>query len=347
MHELTLVTAIDCHLCERAHDVLAQLGVPAREVLVESVEAGALAARGIPLSFLPVLTDGERVIAYGRFSEKRLRKELVAVIDLLLAGSLAAAFAAGMVAFFAPCCAGVMMPAYLAAIGGGRRFPSPASRLSTSPASPLVVLPITLGAAALASYVTKWHAQMFTIGGLMMIGVAVALWRGTMLPISVPQPKLTGSTLSVFGLGVFSGGATACCAPVLAGAIALSATSGTIAGGLLLGIAYVAGMMAPLIPLALALRKAKSGQGPEADAAAGRLLEANRHRQAHRRSRFCRLRRPLHRARPHRQLGDRARIPEGDGRLGCATSPPPSTASRTSSRCRSCSLWSAASSSQP
>ena len=76
MPELTLVTAIDCHLCERAHEVLEQLGVPAREVLVESVEAGALAARGIPLSFLPVLTDGERVIAYGRFSAKRLHKEL-------------------------------------------------------------------------------------------------------------------------------------------------------------------------------------------------------------------------------------------------------------------------------
>jgi hypothetical protein len=98
---------------------------------------------------------------------------------------------------------------------------------------------------------------MFTLGGLMMIGVAVALWRGTMLPVTVPQPKLTGSTLSVFGLGVFSGGATACCAPVLAGAIALSATSGTIAGGLLLGIAYVAGMMAPLIPLALIYGRAK------------------------------------------------------------------------------------------
>ena len=40
--------------------------------------------------------------------------------ELLMAGSLAAAFAAGMVAFFAPCCAGVMMPAYLAAISGGR-----------------------------------------------------------------------------------------------------------------------------------------------------------------------------------------------------------------------------------
>jgi cytochrome c-type biogenesis protein len=78
-----------------------------------------------------------------------------------------------------------------------------------------------------------------------------------MLPISVAQPRMTGSTLSVFGLGVFSGGATACCAPVLAGAIALSAGTGTIAGGLVLGIAYVAGMMAPLIPLALVYGKAK------------------------------------------------------------------------------------------
>jgi cytochrome c-type biogenesis protein len=174
-----------------------------------------------------------------------------------MAGSLAAAFAAGMVAFFAPCCAGVMMPAYLAAIGGGHRFRLARLTAVYVAGVSLVVLPITLGAAALASYVSEWHAQMFTIGGLMMIGVAVALWRGTMLPINLPQPELTGSTLSVFGLGVFSGGATACCAPVLAGAIALSATSGTIAGGLVLGIAYVAGMMVPLIPLALVYGHAK------------------------------------------------------------------------------------------
>jgi cytochrome c-type biogenesis protein len=180
------------------------------------------------------------------------------VSHVLLAGSLAAAFAAGMVAFFAPCCAGVMMPAYLAAIGGGRRLRVARLTAVYVAGVALVVLPITLGAAALASTVSKWHPQMFTLGGLMMIGVAVALWRGTMMPIDIPQPKLTGSTLSVFGLGVFSGGATACCAPVLAGAIALSATSGTIAGGLLLGIAYVAGMMAPLIPLALIYGKAKN-----------------------------------------------------------------------------------------
>ena len=174
-----------------------------------------------------------------------------------MAGSLAAAFAAGMVAFFAPCCAGVMTPAYLAAIGGGRRLR--VARLTAVYVAGVaaVVLPITLGAAALASYVTDWHPQLFVLGGLMMIGVAVALWRGTMLPIDVPQPRLTGSTLSVFGLGLFSGAATACCAPVLAGALALSATSGTVAGGLLLGTAYVAGMMTPLIPLALLYGEAR------------------------------------------------------------------------------------------
>lgn len=180
------------------------------------------------------------------------------MIDLLLAGSMAAAFAAGMVAFFAPCCAGVMMPAYLAAIGGGRRLRIARLTAVYVIGVSVVVLPITLGAAALAGYVSRWHPQLFAIGGLMMIGVAVALWRGTMLPIGVPQPRMTGSTLSVFGLGVFSGAATACCAPVLAGAIALSAASGTVAGGLLLGVAYVAGMMAPLIPLALLYGRAKT-----------------------------------------------------------------------------------------
>lgn len=178
--------------------------------------------------------------------------------DLLMAGSLAAAFAAGSVAFFAPCCAGVMAPAYLAAVGGGHRMR--VARLTAvyvlGVAS--VVLPITLGAAAVASYISQWHSQLFALGGLMMIGVAIALWRGTMLPINVPQPRMTGSALSVFGLGAFSGAATACCAPVLAGAIALSATTGTIAGGLLLGIAYVAGMMAPLIPLSLVYATART-----------------------------------------------------------------------------------------
>lgn len=171
-------------------------------------------------------------------------------MDVLLAGSLAAAFAAGLVAFFAPCCAGVMLPTYLAAISGG-------SRLRVLPLSVLyvagvatVVLPITLGASALASTIAEWHTQLFVLGGAMMVLVAVALWRGTMLHVGMRQPALTGSPLSVFGLGAFSGAATACCAPVLAAAVALSATAADVGGGLALGGAYVAGLVAPLVPLA-------------------------------------------------------------------------------------------------
>lgn len=73
---LLLITTDDCHFCEHAHAVLADLDVDARELSVDSSEASALAARGIPLAFLPVLTDGERLVAYGRFSERRLRREL-------------------------------------------------------------------------------------------------------------------------------------------------------------------------------------------------------------------------------------------------------------------------------
>lgn len=73
---LIFVTGRDCHLCEHGRRVLAGTDVRVREVDVDGDEAAALAAGGIPLAFLPVLTDGARVLAYGRLSERRLRKEL-------------------------------------------------------------------------------------------------------------------------------------------------------------------------------------------------------------------------------------------------------------------------------
>lgn len=79
---LVLVTAQDCHLCTHARGVLERLGgeIPfvVREVDVGSDEAQALARAGVPLAFLPVLWDGARVLAYGRLSERRLRRELPA-----------------------------------------------------------------------------------------------------------------------------------------------------------------------------------------------------------------------------------------------------------------------------
>ena len=75
MNELTLVTSHDCHFCDHGRELLAELGIEAREVPIESEQAEKLAAQGVPLAFLPVLWDGARVVAYGRFSEKRLRRE--------------------------------------------------------------------------------------------------------------------------------------------------------------------------------------------------------------------------------------------------------------------------------
>jgi cytochrome c biogenesis protein CcdA len=176
---------------------------------------------------------------------------------VLFSGALAAAFAAGAVAFFAPCCSGVMVPSYLAAVSGGSR--GRLMRLSGLYALGLaaVVWPITLGAAWVSSLVTRWHPALFIAGGVMMILVGLMLIRGTMVPLSVPQPALSGSRLSVLGLGAFSGAATACCAPALAGAIALSAISGSLWGGALLGAAYIAGMLVPLVPVALLVQGAR------------------------------------------------------------------------------------------
>jgi cytochrome c-type biogenesis protein len=170
----------------------------------------------------------------------------------LFAGSAAAAWAAGIVAFFAPCCSAVMVPTYLAAVGQGSRWRIARLTALYIAGVALVVWPITLGAGALSTLVSRWHPLLFSIGGLMMIAVAIGLWRGSMLPVMLPQPKLGGSPLSVFLLGAFSGAATACCAPVLAGAIALSATTGSWIGGGLLGGVYILGLITPLLPLAFA-----------------------------------------------------------------------------------------------
>jgi glutaredoxin len=78
MADLVLVTSPGCHLCGHAREALAALGLDAREIDLGSAEARALAARGVPLAFLPVLWDGDRVIAYGRLSQRRLAKDLAA-----------------------------------------------------------------------------------------------------------------------------------------------------------------------------------------------------------------------------------------------------------------------------
>ena len=176
----------------------------------------------------------------------------------IMGGSAAAAFVAGMIAFFAPCCSGVMMPTYLAAIGGGNRFRTARLTAIYVAGVAAIVLPITLGAGAIGQWTSRYHPQLFVLGGLMMIFTAITLWRGSILPIPMlRQPELTGTAGSVFVLGVFSGAATACCAPVLAGAVALSALNQSWLGGLAMGLSYLLGIVTPLVVIALAFNGAK------------------------------------------------------------------------------------------
>ena len=176
----------------------------------------------------------------------------------LLTGSAAVAFIAGMIAFFAPCCSGVMMPTYLAAISGNK--PLATARLTAVYVAGVatIVWPITLGAGAIGQFTNRFHPQLFVIGGLMLLFTAAVLWRGSMLAIPLGrEPDMTGTVGSVYLLGIFSGAVTACCAPVLAGAIALSALNGSVFGGFAMGGAYILGIVFPLVVLAMFFTGAK------------------------------------------------------------------------------------------
>lgn len=77
--DLTLVVAEECSLCDHAKKVLGSLRhdyqLRITEVKLES-EEGRLLGQLHPLLFPPILLCGDRVLSYGRLSERRLRKEL-------------------------------------------------------------------------------------------------------------------------------------------------------------------------------------------------------------------------------------------------------------------------------
>src|SRR3989344_693695 len=136
-------------------------------------------------------------------------------MDLIFSASIIAAFFAGMVALFAPCCITVLLPAYLA-----------------------------------SAFREKRHILKMTF----VFGLGAFLGKGMTL---IPMPKRMmpnidmASSQSVFMLGLFSGAATSCCAPVLAGAVTLAVISGVFWKALVVTFAYTFGMTFPLFITAL------------------------------------------------------------------------------------------------
>ncbi|CCG02789.1 cytochrome c biogenesis CcdA family protein [Blastococcus saxobsidens] len=172
--------------------------------------------------------------------------------DLLLSTTVLASFIGGVLALLAPCCVSVMLPAYFASSFRQR------SRLVLmtvvfAAGVGTVILPIALGASFLSRLLNEQHAIIFSIGGGLMVLAGLAMLNGWKFMLPMPSMRTGGGSglRSVYSLGAFSGAASACCAPVLAGVAAVSGAVASFPAALAVGIAYVFGMVAPLTVIAL------------------------------------------------------------------------------------------------
>lgn len=183
--------------------------------------------------------------------------------DLLTTGSVLAAFLAGGVALFAPCCIVFLAPSYLAVAVKNRRWRLLPLTFVFAAGLALVLIPLTLGMSLLSAAIAQYHQWLYAAGGILMLLLAAWSLSGRMwsLPSFLRTPDTRGGdSASFFALGVFSGVASACCAPVLVGVMTLSALSGNAVGGLVLGLAYVFGMVFPLLVMALLWDRFRLGE---------------------------------------------------------------------------------------
>src|SRR6266581_1362974 len=167
-------------------------------------------------------------------------------------GSVIAAVIAGAIALFAPCCISVMLPAYFASSFQNRRLLVAMTFLFAAGIA-TVVLPIAMGASVIRQLLTTQHTTIYVIGGILMLLLGGYVLLGGQIHLPMPGRRAGGKAgvVSVYTLGVFSGVASSCCAPVLAGVIALSSVASSFLLALVLGSAYVFGMVAPLFLIAL------------------------------------------------------------------------------------------------
>src|SRR5712692_5868789 len=172
--------------------------------------------------------------------------------SIFFGGSVLSAVIAGAIALFAPCCISVMLPAYFASSFQNRRLLVAMTFLFAAGVA-TVILPIALGASVLRQLLTTQHTPIYVTGGVLVLGLAIYVLFGGQIHLPMPGQRAGGKTgvLGVYSLGIFSGMASSCCAPVLAGVIALSSVASSFWLALGLGTAYVFGMVAPLFVIAL------------------------------------------------------------------------------------------------
>jgi cytochrome c-type biogenesis protein len=175
------------------------------------------------------------------------------VNELLAGSSILGGFVGGVIALLAPCCVTVLLPAYFAAAFTSIRTLVRMTFLFAAGIA-VVILPIALGLAALGQVFSRFHTILFGFGGLFLLalGVLTLRGRGFELPFGRAPTFADRPGLSIFALGLFSGAASSCCAPVLIGVLTLTALTNSFLGALAVALAYVFGMVFPLFLLAVA-----------------------------------------------------------------------------------------------
>jgi cytochrome c biogenesis protein CcdA len=174
------------------------------------------------------------------------------VSTTLFGTAVLASFLGGVLALFAPCCISVMLPAYFANTFR-RRTALTSMTLTFAVGVGAVILPIAFGATAISQVVNGQHGLVFGIGGSLMVLMGLATLAGRKFPMPGigMRARVGHGAGSVLALGAFSGVASACCTPVLAGVVVVSAAATSFLTALILGVAYVFGMVAPLFAMAL------------------------------------------------------------------------------------------------
>lgn len=177
-------------------------------------------------------------------------------MDLFATTSFLAAFIAGFAALLAPCCITVLLPSYLGSVLN-ERYKVFLMTFVFFLGLVVVFLPIGLAGAAIGQAFNRYHNAIFVLGGAFMALLGASLLTDRKFMPSAPWHFTipVGKRHSVFALGIFSGLATLCCAPVLAGVVALSVLPGSIVWGSAYTIAYALGMAAPLFAAAVLLDK--------------------------------------------------------------------------------------------
>jgi cytochrome c biogenesis protein CcdA len=169
---------------------------------------------------------------------------------LVYSSSLVASFLGGVLALFAPCCVVSLLPTFTAAALQQRGLRLVATTTVFAAGVATVLLPIVLGIGALGQVLGRFHSQVFLVVGLFLLGLGIYVLsgRGFMLPMPTVRSRPTSPSRvgGVYVLGVVSGIASSCCAPVLIGVVAMSALASSTIGAVGLGLSYIFGMVFPL-----------------------------------------------------------------------------------------------------